>query len=184
MKNRWNQIVRTGKTLFHLYIAFKIISFLLILIEELSPPIDFGLKIEINCDRYGPTKSTQSVAQTPNSNSSANIEYMKFQSIVKVSRANISCTNLNEDMKLIDKDLDRTGYLHEVADDESLNDQEKSSIRTALRNLLVTFAAFNQSVVEVYGEKENSVSNLGYTQGLVYKIFEILNKQKNCFYFN
>lgn len=137
----------------------------------MSPPIDFGLKIEINCDRYGPANSTQSVAQTPNS--SANIEYIKFQSIVKVSRANISRTNLSEDMKLIDKDLDRTGYLHEVADDESLNDQEKSSIRTALRNLLVTFAAFNQSVVEVYGEKENSVSNLGYTQGLVNKIFEI-----------
>lgn len=77
----------------------------------------------------------------------------------------MSQTSLIGDVKQIDKDIDRTGYLNELDADKSLNDSEKTSIRTALRNVLVTFAAFNQSVVEVDQEQENKSSNLGYTQG-------------------
>lgn len=119
----------------------------------------------MNCDRYGPIDDNNDAEIIPSSSNVSNIDYIKLQSILKVSRINVSQASLIGDVKQIDKDLDRTGYLIELEADKSLSDSERRSIRTALRNVLVTFAAFNQSVVEVDQEQENKSSNLGYTQG-------------------
>lgn len=100
--------------------------------------------------------------------SGENIDYIKLQTILKISRMNVSKTGLIEDVKQIDKDIDRTGYIMEISQDESLNDREKSSITSAIRNILITFAAFNQNIDEVEKEQTTNTNNstsLGYTQG-------------------
>ncbi len=83
-----------------------------------------------------------------------NIDSIKLQQILLLSRVSIDNQKLLEDIKQIDKDVERTGYLIEVLRSNEPHIFEKLS--NILRNILITFAAFNQSADQ---------SNLGYTQG-------------------
>lgn len=80
------------------------------------------------------------------------------------------------DVKIIDNDLDRTGYLIELNNNGSFDQSYKERIRQALRNILVTFAAFNQSVnsnTDEISQSKKRSNGLGYTQGLIKKITKL-----------
>lgn len=85
-----------------------------------------------------------------------NVDSVKIQTILKISRINVNESRLKEDIKQIDKDLQRTKYLAELLDDP----KKKESHTNALRNLLITFAAFNQTMTF-----DNKEIDLGYSQG-------------------
>jgi hypothetical protein len=76
-------------------------------------------------------------------------------------------SKLLNDVKLIEKDLERTGYLISLDKSEN-NDSPKSEEYTkayfTLRNILITFSAFNQTIEDF--SSANKI-NLGYTQGYV-----------------
>ena len=67
------------------------------------------------------------------------------------------CANI----KQIEKDVPRTGYLIEL-DDVPERKDELEKLSLSLKNILVTFSAFHQATSE-----ERSLKNcdLGYTQG-------------------
>lgn len=98
-------------------------------------------------------------------NQDLNIDYIKLQTILKISRLNVSKSCLVEDIKQIDKDIDRTGYLNELENDKKCNDEQRESIKNALRNILITFAAFNQTLTETNKDLSVTEVSLGYTQG-------------------
>lgn len=84
------------------------------------------------------------------------------------------------DIKQIDKDLDRTSFLIE------LEEKKRLKVKNSLRNILITFSAFNQSSSDDMFNKK--ILDLGYTQGLVKLIFFQYNKTfldslKNLYYF-
>lgn len=81
--------------------------------------------------RFGANKSLDCSNQA--------LDMIKLQHILKMSRLRISKSSLAEYIKQIDKDMDRTGYLKEVGDDNSMSDQEKAKIKNALLNVLITF---------------------------------------------
>ena len=91
---------------------------------------------------------------------------LKLQAILKLSgSSNISIHKLIDDIKQIDKDLERTSFIIEM--NHKYNDSPQHpdliNINASLRNILITFVAFNQNLNEF--KKENSSFNLGYTQG-------------------
>ena len=65
-----------------------------------------------------------------------------------------------DDIKQIDKDIERTSFIIEMADKMPKSDLD--SLVKSLRKILITFVAFNQNIND--SRKENSV-DLGYTQG-------------------
>ena len=90
-----------------------------------------------------------------------NAEYIKIQLILKLSRIELSNSELMDDIRLIGKDIDRTGFLIELNKDSSFkNDIRIAKLAESLRNILITFAAFNQHI-ETIGQK----NSLGYAQG-------------------
>jgi hypothetical protein len=85
--------------------------------------------------------------------SKANIDYIKIQSILKVSRHKIDVKMLLDNIQQIEKDVPRTTLFNNKDNKEFLN---------SLRLLLITFAAFHQNLSSSNGTTTN---NLGYTQG-------------------
>ena len=98
-----------------------------------------------------------------------NLDYIKIQTILRVSRLPISNSKLMEDIKQIEKDIERTGYVFDELDkNPDLNPESRTRIVDALRSVLITFAAFHQNVDEPKTPKGVTVGpsfNLGYTQG-------------------
>jgi hypothetical protein len=84
----------------------------------------------------------------------------KLQTILKLSSINISISKLLDDIKQIDKDIERTSFIIEMANKMPKSDLD--SLVKSLRNILITFVAFNQNIND--SRKENSL-DLGYTQG-------------------
>jgi hypothetical protein len=124
--------------------------------------IPFTLDIDMNQDRIreGETKTEANIYEnTTQQDNTVNVDYIKIQTIVKVSRVAISNKELIEDIRLIDKDVDRTGYLMEISKEKRLAEKDLSKVRESLRNILITFSAYNQRIDE--GKFE-----LGYAQGM------------------
>ncbi len=94
-------------------------------------------------------------------NSLVNIDYIKIQTVLKISRLKLNLNMLISDIKQIDKDVPRTGYLIEI-DEDSDKKHDIDRLSTSLKNILVTFSAFHQATND-----ENRVNSLdlGYTQG-------------------
>jgi hypothetical protein len=70
----------------------------------------------------------------------------------------VNNSKLFDDIKQIEKDLERTGAFIELDESENKdNNLEKARIKDSLKNILITFSAFNQIM-------EDS-TDLGYTQG-------------------
>ena len=89
------------------------------------------------------------------------MDYLKIQLILKLSRIELSNSELMDDIRLIDKDIDRTGLIIELEKNISLGkDVRIKKLAESLRNILITFAAFNQHIERV-GQK----NSLGYAQG-------------------
>lgn len=86
-----------------------------------------------------------------------NLDYIKIQLIVKLSRVSICFSKLQDDIKQIDKDIERTTCL------SGTSEEDKTNMLKSLRNILVTFAAFNQNING--HDAENPKNDLGYTQG-------------------
>lgn len=103
-----------------------------------------------------------------NTNSSVNIDYIKIQTILKISRKTLNIKKLMSDIKQIEKDIPRTGYLIEIDEDESQK-HELDRLSLNLKDMLITFSAFNQD----FNDDTNSINtqhshntyDLGYTQG-------------------
>jgi hypothetical protein len=89
-------------------------------------------------------------------------ESAKLQTILKLSSINISVPKLLDDIKQIDKDIERTSFIIEMTNKMSQCDID--SLVKSLRNILITFVAFNQNIND--SRKENCL-DLGYTQGYV-----------------
>lgn len=89
-----------------------------------------------------------------------NVDYIKIQLVLQISKCKISTRKLIEDIRQIDKDIERTNFLNELEEYHSAADHAR--IVKALRNILITFATFNQNL-----DENNS---LGYTQGFDYSI--------------
>jgi hypothetical protein len=88
----------------------------------------------------------------------ANIDYIKLQSIIKISRIKVNNTKLIDDIKQIEKDLERTGAFIELDESDNKSDNiEKARLKDSLKNILITFSAFNQIM--------DDSTDLGYTQG-------------------
>ena len=94
-----------------------------------------------------------------------NVDSMKIQLILKLSRRQINASKLIDDIKLIDKDLERTGYIIQLDSDKSVSDAVKMRLKETLRNILITFAAYNQNVSS-RKQDDQSTNSLGYTQGM------------------
>lgn len=97
-------------------------------------------------------KSEPDTSVTSPKNQKAEIDCFKIQLILKLARCDVSNSKLIQDIKQIDKDIERTGYMSEIEDEV-----EQIRMAKALRNILITFATFNQNL--------NSSNSLGYTQG-------------------
>ena len=72
---------------------------------------------------------------------------------------NISHSKLIDDIKQIDKDIERTSFIIEMG--KILEKLENEKLTQSLRNILITFVAFNQNL----RENKSGTLNLGYTQG-------------------
>ena len=94
-------------------------------------------------------------------NQQVNVDYIKIQLVLQISKHKINLKKLDEDIKLIDKDIERTSYLKELEKQSAFDDKSRKQIADSLRNVLITFAAFNQNLNQT-GHENNS---LGYTQG-------------------
>lgn len=97
-------------------------------------------------------KTEPDTSDTNPKSQKAEIDCFKIQLILKLARCDVSNSKLIQDIKQIDKDIERTGYMSEI-------EGEAAQVRMAkaLRNILITFATFNQNL--------NSSNSLGYTQG-------------------
>ena len=95
-----------------------------------------------------------------------NVNYIKIQLVLQISKLKISTKKLTEDMKQIDKDIERTSYLTEI-EKGNMDELARERIANSLRNILITFAAFNQNLS---GQETNS---LGYTQGYKFKLLKL-----------
>ncbi len=115
------------------------------------PSLPFNVEIDLKENIY----RKEAVHQL--NEDQANLDYIKIQLIVKLSRVSILQSKLLEDVKQIDKDIERTTYLSDI------NEENKKIISKPLRNILITFAAFNQNINGY--DTENSKNSLGYTQG-------------------
>jgi hypothetical protein len=125
------------------------------------------MRIDEEADRYGEEKNELKNAATDATVSSEheiNMDYVKLQTILKISRLAISKTSLHEDIKQIEKDLERTSYLKELTMATTPGEEDESSRlmahSNALKNILITFAAFNQTI-----NVEGKDYDLGYSQG-------------------
>ncbi len=113
------------------------------------PSLPFTIDIDLKDNVY---KTDSNSMKSSDNNHKAEIDYCKIQLILKIARFNVSNSELIQDIKQIDKDIERTGYILEIID-------EMTQVRMshALRNILITFATFNQNL--------KSSNALGYTQG-------------------
>lgn len=102
------------------------------------PSLPFNTVINIKCD-----------------DNSVDVNCMKIQSILKISRLEIQIEDFKNDLRQIDKDIPRTGYLIELEKDNSI---EISKLSQSLRDILIVFSAFNQKTADNH--------LLGYTQGM------------------
>jgi len=119
------------------------------------PPMPFDIQIKAD------TNKNEYCIEDPN----VNVDYVKIQTILHISRINISNSKLLNDIKLIEKDLERTGYLISLdksENNDSPKSEEYSKAWNTLRNILITFCAFNQNIEDF--SSMNKI-NLGYTQG-------------------
>ncbi|RNA41958.1 TBC1 domain family member 15-like [Brachionus plicatilis] len=124
-----------------------------------SPMVDFTCPIDLNNDYYD--NSSRSVENLFEEKQDIDLGYLKIQSLLNVSRRRINNTKLMNDIKQIDKDLERTTYLIEI---EEKDLADKTKIKNSLRNILITFSAFNQSSSDEMSN--NGCFDLGYTQGM------------------
>jgi hypothetical protein len=100
-------------------------------------------------------------------NLKANIDYIKIQSILKISRHKIDFKMLLDDIRLINKDVPRTTVFNvdnENGTEEFVDDDINDQFHRDLHDILITFAAFHQNVNNT-GSQGNKKDNLGYTQG-------------------
>ena len=130
----------------------------------------FNIDIDKADDKY----KTLGLPAGADGSENVNLDYIKIHTILRVSRLSISNSKLAEDIKQIEKDIERTGYVFDDLDkDPSLSPGSRSRIVDALRNVLITFAAFNQNVDDPKTPKTATASptfNLGYTQGYLTKL--------------
>ena len=128
----------------------------------------FNINFDKADDKYK-TRESSGLPSQEDGSQSVNVDYIKIQTILRVSRLPISNSKLAEDIKQIEKDIERTGYVFDDLDkDPSLSPESRSRIVEALRNVLITFAAFHQNVEDPDAPKATPSSptyNLGYTQG-------------------
>ena len=113
------------------------------------PSLPFNVEINLKENIYRKEETKQS------NENQVNLDYIKIQLIVTLSRVSISNSKLLEDIKQIDKDVERTACLSDMDD--------KNTMLNPLRNILITFAAFNQNVNGC--DAKNPKNSLGYTQG-------------------
>ncbi|CAF0750248.1 unnamed protein product [Brachionus calyciflorus] len=126
-----------------------------------TPSIDFNVKIEINQDFYK-EKQNQSDSDFIEESQDLNFDYLKIQTLLNISSKNIINSKLVSDIRQIDKDIERTSYFNELSNYETEDKIKK--LMDSLKNLLITFSAFNQ-----YSSKEMGLAgkcDLGYTQGM------------------
>lgn len=119
------------------------------------PPMPFDIQIKAD------TNKNEYCIEDPN----VNVDYVKIQTILHISRIHITNSKLLNDIKLIEKDLERTGYLISLdksENNESPKSEEYTKAWNTLRNILITFCAFNQNIEDF--SSLNKI-NLGYTQG-------------------
>jgi hypothetical protein len=138
--------------------------------------LPFTTQIDLNADSYRNNKEEERDQSSTEAATNINIDYIKLQTIVQISRKKIETSSLMSDIRGVDKDIDRTSYLIALSDaDEKLasNDPAKplqeektNKIRNALRNILITFGAFNQHINnKLSNDATDQQYNLGYTQG-------------------
>ncbi len=120
------------------------------------PLLPFNININLDDNLYKPSEIKPS-----HDNQQVNVDYIKIQLVLKISKHKISTQKLIDDIRQIDKDITRTSYLSEIEKDKSLDHLVRNRIKDSLRNILITFAAFNQNLNQ-NGQESNS---LGYTQG-------------------
>jgi hypothetical protein len=140
------------------------------------PLLPFNISIKLDDNVYKQCQINKSDDNQP-----VNVEYIKIQLILQISKHKISLKKLNEDIKLIDKDIERTSYLKELENHNIFDEKSRERIKDSLRNVLITFAAFNQNLNQT-GQENNS---LGYTQGYFksyYLFLSILNLSFDLFY--
>jgi hypothetical protein len=125
--------------------------------------LPFNLEIDMNQDKIRDLDTTSRndaiYENTTQKDNTVNVDYIKIQTIVKVSRVAISTKELIDDIRLIDKDVERTGYLQEIRKEAALSDREINRLSDSLRSILITFSAYNQKI-------DNGKSDLGYAQGM------------------
>jgi hypothetical protein len=119
--------------------------------------LPFDIHIELEANKTKPNLKFEN----DDPSVTINVDYVKLQTILHLSRINIANSKLLEDIKQIDKDIERTSYLTELS--AHVNESELKRITSSLRNILITFAAFNQNLEEFKSDKQ---FNLGYTQGM------------------
>lgn len=122
------------------------------------PQIPFGLNIDMNQDLIRPDEPTSSEFEASDLET-ISVEYIKLQTIVKVSRSRVSNQKLMEDIRQIDKDVERTCLLIDMRQN---NQPDLDRMSESLRNMLITFAAFNQKIDDKF--------DLGYAQGYLYNL--------------
>ncbi len=122
------------------------------------PNLPFTVAINLDENIYDNKKTSQD--EYEQQQQATNVGYIKLQLVVKLSRASISNSKLLNDIRQIDKDIERTAYLTEMTDSA-----HQKRLATSLRNILVTFSAFNQNIDSLANTNESKKNNLGYTQG-------------------
>ena len=120
------------------------------------PLLPFNININLEENIYKECQMNKNV-----DNQQVNVDYIKIQLVLQISKHKINLKELIEDIKLIDKDIERTSYLKELEKHSVLDNKSRKRIANSLRNILITFAAFNQNLNQT-GQENNS---LGYTQG-------------------
>ena len=157
--------------------------FHIILANEIKiPSLPFNINFDLKNDYYRQRESKY------NEEDIININSIKIQTILKLSHKEINNNKFLDDVRQIDKDINRTGYLFELDDDKSITKIDKENIKNALRNILISFAAFNQQIINPNDNKndKNSSFNLGYTQGylsiIFFKIIYVIKRIKTNIY--
>lgn len=124
-------------------------------------PLNFGLKIDTEQDFYRlSSSSVKNDSDLIETAQDLNSQCIIIQSILNISRINISNSQLMQDIRQIDKDVERTSYIIELSNEKSATQEELKKMTNSLRNILITFSAFNQK-----SNDTNLNFDLGYTQG-------------------
>jgi len=148
MKTRWKQIIEATDNYPDNYDHDQITV----------PNLPFNVDINLDDNVYDNEKTSKN--EYEQQQQAINLDYVKIQLILKLSRASILNSKLISDIRQIDKDINRTAYLTDMPEST-----KKKRLVTSLKNILVTFSCFNQNIDSLDGTNECKKNNLGYTQG-------------------